>query len=124
MWGRGTCWAYTRPAGGTWGRFWRRPTTPRWPRPRAAGPCAPLLPDTAHIGTTFSCSYLTPHRPGNALDEAATRRADALLNRFFVEPALGLGYPVAELPALRWLLERYQKPGDDQRMPFRFRLLG
>ncbi|WP_081867483.1 GH1 family beta-glucosidase [Hymenobacter sp. IS2118] len=82
------------------------------------------LPDSARIGTTFSCSYLTPHRPGHARDEAATRRADAILNRFFVEPTLGLGYPLAELPALRWLLERYQKPGDDQRMQFDFDFWG
>lgn len=83
-----------------------------------------LLPDAARVGTTFSCSYLTPHRPGHARDEAATRRADALLNRFFVEPALGLGYPVAELPALRWLLERYHRPGDEQRMKFDFDFWG
>jgi beta-glucosidase len=83
-----------------------------------------LLPDSAEIGTTFSCSYLTPHRPGNGYDEAATRRADAVLNRFFVEPTLGLGYPLAELPSLRWLLERYQKPGDEQRMAFDFDFWG
>ena len=82
------------------------------------------LPATARIGTTFSCSYLMPHRPGNAKDEAATRRADALLNRFFVEPTLGLGYPTAELPALRWLLDRYQRPGDEQRMQFAFDFWG
>ncbi|MBD2766765.1 beta-glucosidase [Hymenobacter sp. BT664] len=82
------------------------------------------LPEPAQIGTTFSCSYLTPYRPGHASDEAATRRADALLNRFFVEPTLGLGYPVAELPALRWLLDRYQKPGDEQRMKFDFDFWG
>ena len=83
-----------------------------------------VLPGSAQIGTTFSCSHLTPHRPGNANDEAATRRADALLNRFFVEPTLGQGYPTAELPALRWLLERYQKPGDEQRMRFDFDFWG
>ena len=82
------------------------------------------LPATARIGTTFSCSHLTPHRPGNAYDEAATRRADAVLNRFFVEPTLGLGYPTAELPALRWLLDRYQRPGDEQRMQFDFDFWG
>jgi len=82
------------------------------------------LPAAAQIGTTFSCSYVTPHRRGNRYDEAATRRADALLNRFFVEPALGLGYPVAELPALRWLLERYTQPGDEQRLAFDFDFWG
>ena len=82
------------------------------------------LPATARVGTAFSCSYLTPHRPGHAPDEAATRRADVLLNRFFVEPALGLGYPLAELPALRWLLARYQKPADDTLIKFDFDFWG
>ena len=82
------------------------------------------LPAGARVGTTFSCSHLTPHRPGHAYDEAATRRADALLNRFFVEPALGLGYPTQELPTLRWLLERYQRPGDEARMQFDFDFWG
>ena len=82
------------------------------------------LPAAARIGTTFSCSHLIPHRPGNRSDEAATRRADAVLNRFFVEPTLGLGYPTAALPALGWLLQRYQKPGDEQRMAFNFDFWG
>jgi beta-glucosidase len=69
------------------------------------------LPDTARIGTTFSCSYVTPARPGHGPSEAAARRVDAVLNRFFVEPTLGLGFPTAELPTLGWLLRRYQKPG-------------
>ena len=41
-----------------------------------------------------------------------------------MEPTLGQGYPTAELPALRWLLERYQKPGDEQRMRFDFDFWG
>jgi beta-glucosidase len=82
------------------------------------------LPRTAQIGTTFSCSYLTPHRPDSPRDVAATRRADAVLNRFFVEPTLGLGYPTAELPTLGWLLARYQKPGDEERLKFNFDFWG
>jgi beta-glucosidase len=31
---------------------------------------------------------------------------------------------VAELPALRWLLDRYQKPGDEQRLKFDFDFWG
>ncbi|RAK68101.1 GH1 family beta-glucosidase [Hymenobacter edaphi] len=81
------------------------------------------LPAPAQIGTTFSCSYLAPARPGLPRDERATRRADALLNRLFVEPALGLGYPVDALPWLGWL-ERYVQPGDEQRLPFAFDFLG
>ncbi|RYY16139.1 MAG: glycosyl hydrolase family protein, partial [Cytophagaceae bacterium] len=82
------------------------------------------LPATAQIGTTFSCSYLTPHRPESARDLAATRRADAVLNRFFVEPTLGLGYPTEDMPALRWLLARYQQPGDEARLKFDFDFWG
>ncbi|RYU81316.1 GH1 family beta-glucosidase [Hymenobacter persicinus] len=82
-----------------------------------------VLPAAARIGTTFSCSYLTPWRPALPRDVRATRRADALLNRLFVEPALGLGYPVAELPLLRWL-DRYIRPGDETRLPFAFDFLG
>ncbi|KUG09192.1 beta-galactosidase [Solirubrum puertoriconensis] len=81
------------------------------------------LPAGAQIGTTFSCSYLTPARADHPRDVAATRRADALLNRLFVEPALGLGYPMADLPVLRWL-ERYGLAGDEARLPFAFDFLG
>ncbi|WP_022824810.1 GH1 family beta-glucosidase [Hymenobacter norwichensis] len=82
-----------------------------------------ILPAGAQIGTTFSCSYVTPWRPNHARDARATRRADALLNRLFVEPALGLGYPVADVPLLGWM-DRYIKPGDEQRLPFDFDFLG
>ena len=82
------------------------------------------LPAQARIGTTFSCSYCTPARPGHRPTEAATRRVDALLNRLFVEPALGLGYPVQEMPLLGWLLRRYQQPGDVERLKFDFDFWG
>jgi len=81
------------------------------------------LPATAQIGTTFSCSSTMPWRPGLPRDERAARRADALFNRLFVEPALGLGYPVAELPILSWL-DRYQRPGDEALLPFDFDFWG
>ena len=82
------------------------------------------LPTSARIGTTFSCSYCTPARPGHAPSEAATRRVDALLNRLFAEPLLGRGYPLAELPLLHWLLRRYQRPGDAERLQFDFDFWG
>ena len=81
------------------------------------------LPAMARIGSTFSCAHVEPWRPALGRDVAAARRADALLNRLFVEPALGLGYPVADLPVLGWL-DRYVKPGDEARLPFAFDFLG
>lgn len=81
------------------------------------------LPAPARIGSTFSCAHVEPWRPHLSRDVRAARRADALLNRLFVEPALGLGYPVADLPVLGWL-DRYVRPGDEARLPFAFDFLG
>ncbi|MBC6611345.1 beta-glucosidase [Hymenobacter sp. BT507] len=81
------------------------------------------LPASAQIGTTFSCSYLTPWRVGLPRDERATRRADAILNRLFVEPTLGLGYPTAEAPLLN-RINRYMQPGDEDRLLFAFDFWG
>lgn len=76
----------------------------------------------AQIGTTFSCSHLTPYR-STQRDLKAVRRVDALLNRLFLEPALGLGYPAQDLPYLR-KLEKYFQPGDEDLLPFDFDFIG
>jgi beta-glucosidase len=46
----------------------------------------------AYIGTSFSCSEVKPYsdRPE---DLEAARKTDILLNRLFIEPLLGKGYP-------------------------------
>jgi beta-glucosidase len=80
-----------------------------------------LLPD-AEIGTTFSCSHIEPHSQKRK-DIWAGNRADALVNRLFIEPVLGLGYPVEDIPVLKGL-EKYFKPGDDQNMHFDFDFIG
>lgn len=76
----------------------------------------------AYIGTTFSCSHVMPASQ-SPLDLGAAARTDALFNRLFIEPAVGLGYPWKTLPVLQ-LLRRYMKPGDDQAMRFDFDFLG
>jgi beta-glucosidase len=48
---------------------------------------------------------------------------DALLNRLFIEPILGLGYPVADLPAVKGI-EKYYQPGDEAHMSFDFDFIG
>jgi len=75
----------------------------------------------AEIGTTFSCSYIEPHtdKPKNI---AAAKRVDALLNRLFIEPILGLGYPT-EVAALKGI-EKYKLPGDEELMKFDFDFIG
>lgn len=80
-----------------------------------------LLPN-AEIGTTFSCSHIEPRSNSNKNIRAA-HRADALVNRLFIEPVLGMGYPVNDLPVLKGL-EKYYKPGDENNMHFDFDFIG
>ncbi|MGB7394353.1 MAG: GH1 family beta-glucosidase [Pricia sp.] len=76
----------------------------------------------ASIGTTFSCSQITPYSqsPKNL---RAAKKADALLNRLFIEPSLGLGYPVESLSVLK-RLEKYRRPGDLEDCIFDFDFIG
>jgi len=67
----------------------------------------------SHVGTTFSCSHISPLKTDSENDLKATVKVDALLNRLFVEPLLGYGYPIHDLPFLS-RLEKYVKPGDNK----------
>ena len=80
-----------------------------------------LLPD-AEVGTTFSCSYVQA-KTEKLKDLAAAKRVDALLNRMFIEPILGLGYPIADLPVLKGI-EKYYLPGDEEKLKFDFDYIG
>ncbi len=73
------------------------------------------------VGTTFSCSPIDPFTPR---DQAAATRVDALLNRLFIEPALGMGYPTKELPFLAGIAKKVAKPGDMERLAFDFDFIG
>ena len=74
------------------------------------------------VGTTFSCSYLTPFSDSNR-DVIALKRADALLNRLFIEPSLGMGYPVKDLPLLE-RMEKYFYANDEKNLQFDFDFIG
>ncbi len=80
-----------------------------------------LLPD-AHIGTTFSCSLIHPYT-NSENDTLAANRVDALLNRLFVEPLAGLGYPVNDLKLLQ-RLEPFIKDGDESKLAFDMDFIG
>lgn len=79
------------------------------------------IPD-ANIGTTFFTAYIEPVNNEMKNMEAA-RRIDAVINRMFIEPALGLGYPEDALPILR-KLKKYFAEGDAERMVFDFDFTG
>jgi len=75
----------------------------------------------AQVGTTYSCSYITPYS-ASPKDKEAAYRVDALLNRLFIEPTLGLGYPIEALPFLK--KTKYTRPEDDELMKVTFDFIG
>jgi beta-glucosidase len=80
-----------------------------------------LLP-AARVGTSFSCSHI--QAAGNSSQNAlAAKRVDALLNRLFVEPLAGLGYPVNDLKLLN-RLEPFIKDGDESKLAFDMDFIG
>jgi len=80
-----------------------------------------LVPN-AQIGTTFSCSEITPYRKNNR-DMKTAIKVDALLNRLFIEPALGMGYPTKDAPVLK-KLQPYIHPKDMEDCKFDFDFIG
>lgn len=76
----------------------------------------------ANIGTTFSCTHIEPFSDSKR-DIAAAKRVDALLNRAFIEPILGLGYPEDDLPVVK-KMSKYILPGDKKNMAFDFDFIG
>jgi len=76
----------------------------------------------AHIGTTFSCSSIHPYSNAKH-DVAAAFRVDVLLNRMFVEPLAGLGYPLQDLKLLR-RIEPFIKDGDEAKLRFDMDFIG
>lgn len=62
-----------------------------------------LVPN-AIVGTTFSCSKIVPYTD-SIEDINAAKRVDALMNRLFLEPVLGMGYP--KVPGFK-LLEKIE----------------
>ncbi len=76
----------------------------------------------ANIGNTFSCSHIEPYADKPRHIKAA-KRADALINRLYIEPLLGLGYPTDEVTALKGI-NKYILPGDEANMSFDFDFIG
>jgi beta-glucosidase len=74
------------------------------------------------VGTTISYSHLEPCRK-NDRDLSAVKKTDALLNRLFIEPLLGMGYPVRDLNILQ-SLERFYKDEDSTRLAFDMDFIG
>ena len=74
------------------------------------------------IGSTFSCSYITAKTVREKDLEAAVK-AHALLNRLYIEPAMGLGFPLKELPMLK-SVEKLMKPEDEKNLKANLDFIG
>jgi beta-glucosidase len=77
----------------------------------------------AYIGTTFSCSEVIPYSDRKE-DIAAARRMDILLNRLFIEPALGRNYPHDDFPLMDRLHMHSHAWKYTDRMQFDFDFIG
>jgi beta-glucosidase len=87
-----------------------------------AGRAVRSIRSDAIVGTTFSSSYIQPFKD-TPDDLQAAVRIDALLNRMFVEPLAGLGYPVRDLKLLN-RLEPYVKADDEAKLAFDMDFIG
>ena len=76
----------------------------------------------AKIGTTFANTWVEPSDKKEK-NVAAAARMDAIMNRLFLEPCLGLGYPVDTVPILKRLESLYEAD-DDKKMAFSFDFMG
>jgi beta-glucosidase len=75
------------------------------------------------VGTTFSYSHIEPFRNHEEKDIRAAVKVDALLNRMFIEPLLGLGYPTGDLKILE-RIERFMYPHDEKKLAFDMDFIG
>lgn len=75
-----------------------------------------------NIGTTYSCSPVDAWKDAAGNKKAVTR-LDVMVNRLFIEPVLGMGYPTKDLHALKHV-EKHMQPGDEKLMPFDFDFIG
>ncbi len=76
--------------------------------------------EKAYVGTTFSCSQVSPKTPKH---QKAADRLNVMLNRLFVEPVLGMPYPWENFPFLK-RMEKYIEAGDMEKIPFQFDFIG
>ena len=77
----------------------------------------------ANIGIALSCSYILPYTQSEA-DILAAKKADALFNRVFLEPILGMGYPVDDFPLIKKIERRYALWRDWDQMAFDYDFIG
>jgi beta-glucosidase len=89
----------------------------------AGGRIIRSLRQDCNIGTTFSYSHIEPYRYNDEKDITAAKKVDTLLNRMFLEPLLGLGYPTGDLKIIE-RIERFMHPHDEKELAFDMDFIG
>lgn len=74
------------------------------------------------VGSTFSFSHIEP-KTDKSRDRKAALKVDALLNRLFLEPLLGLGYPLEVLSRINGI-EKYILDGDVNKLKANLDFIG
>lgn len=78
--------------------------------------------DRLQVGTTLSCSPIDPVDDSKSAREAA-QRTNALANRLFIEPLLGMGYPWNDLKVLLQI-QNFMGAGDEKLLQFDMDFIG
>lgn len=81
------------------------------------------LQSNLKVGTTFSYSHIEPYNDASQKDQKAAIKVDAILNRLFLEPLLGLGYPTKELTLLN-RIEKFVHQDDEKSLSFTMDFIG
>lgn len=84
---------------------------------------AALGPD-ATIGTTHQAMPVWINNEQTEWGKRAVRAYDAILNRMFLDPLGGLGYPWGDAPLVDKVLRKLVREGDEDAMTHRFDFLG
>jgi len=79
--------------------------------------------DEAIIGTAFSCSEIVPYTSSEQ-DIMVAKRTDVLMNRFFLEPVLGMGFPTGNWDVLEKFSISHSTWRHQERMKFDFDFIG
>lgn len=77
----------------------------------------------ANIGTSFSCSEIIPYTQSES-DLLAAKRVDCLMNRLFIEPTLGMGYPTADWELMEKFAIQHSTWRHTSRLTFDFDFIG
>jgi beta-glucosidase len=78
--------------------------------------------NSLQVGTTLSCSPIDPIDESKSSKDAANR-TNALANRLFIEPLLGMGYPWNDLKVLLQI-QNFMQAKDEELMQFDMDFIG